>query len=287
MTPEEKIREMKRNAKELASAMSKSKAEAALEEEMSNLTELYSNFGTALSESRSKSLRLLENDIDALGWNQPTYVYMVTLDDAGEEVFNLALSAQEHPTDVMDKMRIQGTVKSEVVGAVLVTEFWSYPDSLRDAFGTDAVAYQKWATVLPPSQHPDRVDGRNVIMVDRTGATHCLVRFRNQEIFEVKPDDALNRPEGRVIESMKQLMGLETSLSKTKNKAKALISSLGDVVTILRLSKDEGWTQEKRVEKLTDILMKANPDATRAEMENHANHLFDDMPDEIRKMFGL
>lgn len=147
----------------------------------------------------------IETEIADLGWDQPSSlweVHDVEVPDAirieHSDCFALAYSVRlaqvldGHPADAMVGVRLQGAV-----GAVLVTEGWSYsPDRLAElAAGVE----------LPqPSECADRVEIRLAHLVMRDG-TEAVVMRRRDQAPEVLQGLELA---GRVVVALRRVLGV-------------------------------------------------------------------------------
>lgn len=170
-----------------------------------------------------KALLLLENDIDALGWDQPPRLYAVLGDDE-DPYLELAFTFPEgHPVDHMRQMVAQGKFSPEVKGCVVATEGWRHP-TMEDLQKTDAwevitrsarsanvpedqieekgrMALEYANSMMRPAENPYRVEIRNVVVVMRDGRVFGVHRDRGSaaEVMEGKIG-------GRVDSAMQALL---------------------------------------------------------------------------------
>lgn len=149
----------------------------------------------------------IETEIADLGWDQPSSLWEVHDADVPDSIrvehsdcFALAYSVRlaqvldGHPAEAMVGVRLSGAV-----GAVLVTEGWSYsPERLVElAAGAD----------LPePSACADRVEIRLAHLVMRDGTEAVVMRRRGQEPEVLQGLDLA----GRVVVALRRVLGVSS-----------------------------------------------------------------------------
>lgn len=149
-----------------------------------------------------KSMLLLENDVDALGWDQPARIYAILGDDDDLRM-ELMDEIEGHPVDYMRDMVAQGHFDPSVKGVALVTEGWRHPTfdefkaldgwpmlvKLAEMHGLSAEEAEKKAekafhyanSMMRPSENPYRGEIRNVIVVMRDQRILGVHRDRGSE----------------------------------------------------------------------------------------------------------
>ena len=180
-------------------------------------------------EALLKALILLENDVDALGWDMPAIIYGIEGDD-DDPILKKVAEVNGHPADTMEELYQSGMRPPEVCrGLALVTEAWRLI-SLQEAVDAGLVdltdereahkddwdeffkfASQRWVegigtmtqiSELPPHM---RVETRNIIAVMRDGTVFLVNHDRDGKVESYK-SDAMATASGRVPESMAALL---------------------------------------------------------------------------------
>jgi len=175
-----------------------------------------------IAKNMRERLLTLESDIDLNGWDQPNAFYVI------EEVDNdpyliKAAEFYDHPCDVLSEApRLNPEIAK---GVVLVNECWmaevppeiaeearkklneeGVPEHLQDQILEKAM--QMVFQAMPPSQNPDRIECRWVQCLLSDGTCVALYRKRGEEPQFV--DNGIL--DGRVLDSLKSLYGLEASV---------------------------------------------------------------------------
>lgn len=180
-------------------------------------------------EALTKALILLENDVDALGWDQPAIIYGIEGED-DDPILKKVAEVNGHPADTMEELYQSGMRPPDVCqGLALVTEAWRLI-SLQEAVDSGLVdltdereahkddwdeffkfASQRWVegigAMTQISSLPDhmRVETRNIIAVLRDGSVFLVNHDRNGEIQSYKSDETA-AASGRVPEAMFALL---------------------------------------------------------------------------------
>ena len=180
-------------------------------------------------EALLKALTFLENDVDALGWDQPAVIYGIEGDD-DDPILKKVAEVNGHPADTMEELYQSGMRPPEVCrGLALVTEAWrlislqeavdaglvdltdereAHKDDWDDFF---AFASKRWVegigAMTQISELPAhmRIETRNIIAVMRDGTVFLVNHDRDGSVESYK-SDALAGDSGRVPESMIALL---------------------------------------------------------------------------------
>lgn len=168
-----------------------------------------------------KSMLILEGDLEVLGWDQPPRLYAL-LGEENDWRLELVTSMTGHPVEFMQMMVATGRFSDDVKGVAVATEGWrhihwdefkeKHPDTwekiqaVAETLGLPMDEAEKRArdmfheacTQIRPSDSPERIEIRNLMVVMRDGRTMGVHRDRGSEA-ELMP----NMGEGRVIDAMK------------------------------------------------------------------------------------
>lgn len=105
-----------------------------------------------------------------------------------------------HPFDAL----VGRYAPADVVGVVVTTEGWQYPDEVLDAMVTG------WVPELPRSEHPDRVSVRHVNVLFRTGQAATAVRNSSHDGPTIEACASTDGPAMagfRIPEAMRRYLG--------------------------------------------------------------------------------
>lgn len=179
-----------------------------------------------------KALRILEGDLETMGWDQPMRVFCIenTIEDP---VFNLLAEAQAHPIDVLQEAYVVGLrIPPNAVGIAIASEAWrnlSWPEikgrdpraieTIRGFFekirGADEPplndtefeercehAWNRLMQKVRPSEQTEqnRHELRNIVAIFRTGEQVVIARDRGGE------PDFVEETGGRVPEAMARFL---------------------------------------------------------------------------------
>lgn len=239
----------------------------------------------SVPKEREKLLRTLESDVDALGWDQPAKVWGVLVDEeTGEEYLKLLRTLDGYAPKAIKEIAKRGKVKESVKGVVVAVEAWSYPDETLEPMLEDPQSFQALYNLLPPSEHPQRVERRAVSMFNRDGTYACVTRARGGEPQLLAAVDPAMAP------AVAALLGMDGSKMTPEQRKRALQRIVGPMRTMHEIShvleemredmeetcRREGITQEEYIRRLFEEM----PDDIRKD-------LVDNMPPELKKMLGL
>lgn len=188
------------------------------------------NDDSVTREALAKLARTLENDLDALGWDQPHRMYVVagSLEDPRLEL-TIELPIQFHPCDLLQHLYDSGhRLREGALGLAFATEGWrhlTYPElreghpnmtaaveGLTDTLFPDLTGDERERILtksllemqsgLRPSQAPDhlRKETRSITTVLRNGQTIAVSRTRGKDDHDVFYD------KGRVAHFMHQYL---------------------------------------------------------------------------------
>lgn len=181
-----------------------------------------------------KDVLLLENDLDALGWDQPPRLYAV-MGEPGDYRIELITEMQGHPVDWI-KMAVCGVpgqraqypggrLNDDVQGICLAVEGWRHPIA-KDIEKTDPEVWNALvemahvvgitdeeqiakhvnnalATLFEnhaPSSNPKRVEIRSIVVLMRDGRGISVLRDRGGE-----PSANISSKEGRLVAAMQAM----------------------------------------------------------------------------------
>lgn len=237
---------------------------------------------------REKMLRILEGDIDALGWDQPAKAYAVSLAEDGTEMLNLIDTLAGQPVDTLMRLAITGELRHEAVALVVANESWSYPDYLEKALGKDVRARRALWACYPPNAHPERVEGRMVTLVDRTGQAMNLYRVRGEPAMSTSP------AEETLVNAMKCLLGIDREFNRRRKILGRSFELMTGLITLFREGAENCWTEQMYIDEIAKRLQPMHE----AHLKEHegedcpgplaaATELMKSMPSELRRMIGL
>lgn len=235
---------------------------------------------------REELLRTLENDIDALGWDQHAKMWGVLVDDStGEEYLKLMRELPGYAPDEIMKIAKRGRAKETVKGVVVAVEAWSYPDEVMAALKDDAESFHALYALLPPSDHPERTERRAVSMYNRDGTYACITRVRGGEPQLMAAVDPAMAP------AIAALLGMVPRVKKLSKKQRRAafraaykqIKTIAEIIAFMEqvqeemfeVTEREGITQQEYMRRLLDSM----PEEVR-------DDLVGTMPDDLKKMLG-
>lgn len=229
---------------------------------------------------RERMLRLLENDIDALGWDQTPKAWAVSLAEDGEEMLNLIDELPGHPVQTLLHLASTGELKHEAVALVVANESWQYPQYLNESLRGDRRAHKALWSLLPPNQHPDRIEGRQVTLVDRTGQAMSIHRERNKDeaILNTEIDSSL-------VHAMRCLLGIDRRWNHLRDTVGKSMMMLSGMMEVMKQGHDELWTEQQYIAAITEVFAKNHPDGDNP--GKVATEIMKDMPTELRRHLGL
>lgn len=281
--PEKKIKNIRDFAADLTAAMKKN-ADKPVGDVDEDSPESH-----VVPPARENLLRVLESDVDALGWDQPAKLWGVLEDEeTGEEYLKLITTLKNHaPTDI-EKMAKKGRAKADVKGVVVAVEAWAYPDQFVKALDKDDRALASFYRIMPPSEHPEKTETRAITMFNRDGSFACITRTKGGEAELIPAVDPA------LVPAVASLLGME---DEKKNKKKRgsftrgmeademckAIDQMGEILKFVVRAHDgmeealaEGVSHEQYMRGVFEDL----PKETRDE-------LLSTMPRELKKMLGF
>ena len=164
----------------------------------------------------AQAARLLDEQAEDAGWDNPSVLWRVdmpTVNDVidielDESTFGLAMGFvplaefECHPNDVLLGLDIDGPT---CIGAALVTEAWSFP--LEADGPVDRTRVGGYAR---PSEHPERVELRMVLLVLRDGSAVATMRTRGDDEPRVFPLESMQL-DGTVVRCLRRAIGLHST----------------------------------------------------------------------------
>lgn len=242
-----------------------------------------------LNIEREKMLRILESDIDALGWDQQAKAYAVSLAEDGTEMLNLIDTLEGHPVETLMHLAIMGELRNEAVALVVANESWAYPEYLEESLGKDARARKALWACYPPNWHPDRIEGRMVTLVDRTGQAVNLYRKRGE------PAMSTGEPEQMLVNAMKCLLGIDREFNRRRKIIGRSFEVLMGLVEVFREGSENCWTEQMYIDEITKRLQPLHDAHLKEQPDGHdcpgprasAIDLMKNMPSELRRSIGL
>jgi hypothetical protein len=235
---------------------------------------------------REELLRTLENDIDALGWDQHGKMWGVLVDDtSGEEYLKLMRELPGYAPDEIMKIAKRGRAKESVKGVVVAVEAWSYPDEVMQLLKDDPQSFHALYALLPPSDHPERTERRAVSMYNRDGTYACVTRVRGGEPILMAAVDPAMAP---AIGALLGMVPRAKKLSKKQRRAAfraafKQIKTMAEIIAFMEQVQEEmedvtareGITQHQYMRRLLDQMP--------AEVRDD---LIGTMPEDLKKMLG-
>lgn len=171
--------------------------------------------GTPALTVRQRLIDTLCDDLNAQGWDQSNKLWFVK-GDTGDEWFEFAGEFSGAPENHLVDLITTDETRAGVRGVVVSTEGWAYPKKLADTFKTEAALRSYWRLV-PPNEHPEKVEIRHVLFAARDGEVIGLTARRDTE--GTKEWAALTAdhkcPTGdRTIDAARALLGLNDALKQ-------------------------------------------------------------------------
>lgn len=167
---------------------------------------------TATLTQRQQIVDSLSDDLTALGWNQKNKFWWVR-GETGDEWFEyggeFTGAPEKHLLQLIqnDQGRPEGST-----GVVIATEGWAYPQTLTDSLTSEAALRAYWR-LMPPSEHPDKVELRQLLLVSADGEVLGLTTKNDsgKEWARIGPETV--SPVGdAVVDSARALFGLHDTL---------------------------------------------------------------------------
>ncbi len=185
-----------------------------------------------------EAVRLLDQLSEEAGWDQPSVLWRVDMpsvvDLAPELVsgstMGLALGFvpiaefECHPNEVLSGLTIDGP---DFIGAALVNEAWTYP---LTADGDNDPEQAKGYT--RPSEHPDRVEVRLVVLLLRDGSIACAMRTRGSDAT-VLMESSGTLIDGTVLRHLRRAVGLPSRPEGPEIRLETIRERLGLVASVL------------------------------------------------------
>lgn len=170
---------------------------------------------TALT-PRQRLVDTLCDDLNAQGWDQKNKLWFVK-GETGDEWFEFAGTFDGAPENhLVDLIAKDDSTRDDVTGLVVSTEGWAYPKKLTETFKTEAALRSYWRLV-PPSEHPEKVEVRHLLFASADGEVIGLTARRDtegtKEWAALTADQAC--PTGdRTVDAARALLGLNAALKQ-------------------------------------------------------------------------
>lgn len=127
---------------------------------------------------RRPLLKQLCDDLDAEGWGQPFKAWQVK-GSVGDEYLVLVATFDQSPDGLLASMILKGPQPEDVTGLVVATEGWSYPPAFRESFSS-LEALQAYRELIPPADHRDRIETRNLLLASRDASIMRMLHYRDE-----------------------------------------------------------------------------------------------------------
>lgn len=241
---------------------------------------------TALT-PRQRLIDTLCDDLNVQGWDQKNKLWFVK-GDTGDEWFEFAGEFGGAPENhLVDLIAKEEAKDEDVTGVVVSSEGWAYPKKLADTFKNESALRSYWRLV-PPSEHPEKVEIRHLLFVSRDGEVVGLTSRRDtdrtKEWATLTAEQAC--PTGdRTVDAARALLGVNDMLKQRvlSTIKKPTTSAIGTVPGLGQIQDMLGTLQDVLEGRLTP------PQATLrmfyAMPEEQRMQLLADMPDIVKDEF--
>lgn len=234
---------------------------------------------------RQRLVAILCDDLNIQGWNQKNKVWFVKGefgDEYLEFVGEFSGAPEKHLKELASKPR------DGVTGLVISTEGWAYPKKLTETFKTEAALRSYWRLV-PPSEHPERVEIRHLLFASCDGEVIGLTAHRDTDNTKDWAALAAGQKGDSIVDAARSFLG-----NRNDSPAAAVaepLDAIGQLQTVLdciqgvlegRLSNEdatvrifESMPEDQRRQMLADM-----PDFIKDEFRKA-------LPEHLRKKYGL
>jgi hypothetical protein len=149
---------------------------------------------------------ILENDLDALGWDRPARLYALLPQD-DHAIWRLVTEVDGHPIEFLKVAKtMHGPLPQEIMGIALAHEGWTFPRDMVK--GKTAEQLKELYAMMAPSEHPHREELRMVYVVLRDGRSMSVVRVRGEEEEPQLQDIKDGESSGHLVDAVRGLLDL-------------------------------------------------------------------------------
>lgn len=169
---------------------------------------------TALT-PRQRLVDLLCDDLNTQGWDQNNKLWFVK-GDAGDEWFEFVGEFSGAPENHLVDLIAKDDSREGVTGVVVSTEGWAYPKKLADTFKSEAALRSYWRLV-PPSEHPEKVEIRHLLFASSDGEVIGLTARRDSEgtrEWAALTADQTCPTGDRTVDAARALLGINDALKQ-------------------------------------------------------------------------
>lgn len=166
---------------------------------------------------RQRLIDTLCGDLNAQGWDQRNKLWFVR-GDTGDEWLEFAGEFNGAPENHLVDIIAKDKTHEGVTGVVVSSEGWAYPKSLADTFKvkTESALRAYWRLV-PPSEHPEKVEIRHLLFAANDGDVIGLTSRRDTEGTKEWASLSIEQacPTGdRTVDAARALLGLNDALKQ-------------------------------------------------------------------------
>lgn len=169
---------------------------------------------TALT-PRQRLIDTLCNDLNFQGWDQPNKMWYVK-GDVSDEWLEFAGQFSGAPENHLVDTIAKNAGTEGVTGVVVSSEGWAYPKKLAESFKSESALRAYWR-LTPPSDHPEKVEIRHLLLVSQDGEVIGLTAHHDAEGTKqwARLDASTPCPTGdRVVDAGRALLGLNDALKQ-------------------------------------------------------------------------
>lgn len=246
---------------------------------------------------RQQLVDLLCDDLNVQGWNQKNKIWFVK-GEVGDEWLEFAGEFSGPPENHIVDLISKSEQPEDVTGLLVSTEGWAYPKKLTETFKTEAALRSYWRLV-PPSEHPERVEIRHLLFASKDGEVIGLTSHHDAEGTKEWAALTVEQkcPTGdSTVDAARAFLGLNDSLKgrvsaaigSPVDHARASLDTLKDILDTMKDVIDGKMTQQEATIKI----MESMPEDQRRQMVNDMPDFIKDefrkqLPEELRKKYGL
>jgi hypothetical protein len=223
---------------------------------------------------RQRLLDVLCGDLNVQGWDLKPKVWFV-VGEPDDEYLEFHEEFETDPNAYFGQLALTHTLRENVTGLVVMTEGWAYPEALQNSFKTPQAQQAYWR-LMPPAEHPDRLETRSLLFTSKDGSVLSMLAFRDGKVAtkwsEMKPEQ--DAPSGNaLIDMMLAILGHNATLMNTLNNVnEQIVKPLLDLGKVLERGADEGWSASQIS---VEILRSVPPEIRK--------NMIDTMPPEVRE----
>lgn len=221
---------------------------------------------------RQRMLLDLASDLEGGGWDQRSKIWFVK-GDLNDEWLAFHEEFSGNVENHLVDLTMASALPDDAHGVLVVSEGWDYPQRIREGLKTDAALRAYWRTT-PPSEHPERVEIRHLVLACNDGEVIGLTVTNSADpVMKWARLDASNpSPVGdRVVDASRALLGINDKLSQRISQVEGL-QAIANIATVLDRAVSGASTEEE----VTRDLFLALPDGLRAQVVK-------DMPEDVRE----